>query len=130
LTNKSDSPTATIGGLDSNAQAKINVTAPDKNCGCTFKGIAFYQDRRALDVGTDKINGGSDSQIIGALYFPSQELWYNGSGTADAICTMIVSRRVTFIGNSKVSNKFKKLSDCADVGLPSSSTIRVVRLVG
>ncbi|GAA3891361.1 pilus assembly protein TadG-related protein [Sphingomonas limnosediminicola] len=130
MTNKDPSQTATIGGMDANAKANINVTAPDKNCGCTFKGIAFYQDRRATDSATNKINGGSGSAIIGAVYFPSQELWYNGNGTTAAICTMIVSRRVTFIGNSTVSNKFKKLSDCADVGLPSSSTIRYVRLVG
>lgn len=125
FTNSDSSTTATIGTLSSNAQANVNITAPTSG---TFKGIAVYQDRRATFT-TDKINGGSSSLITGALYFPSQELWYNGSGSVNATCTMIVARRVTFTGNSGVSNKFKSLSDCAAEGLPSSSTVHMVRLV-
>ena len=68
--------------------------------------------------------------IIGAIYFPSQELQYNGTGNTTAQCTMFVSRRVTFTGNSGVSNKFKDLADCSAEGLPGNATQRMVRLVG
>lgn len=126
LTNK-DPASTTIGEFDVNADAKLNLTAPTSG---DFKGIAVYQDRRAQDGGSgNKINGNSSSVITGALYFPSQELQYNGTGNTTAVCTMFVARRVNFTGNAGVTNKFKKLADCAAAGLPSSATIRMVRLV-
>lgn len=126
LTNK-DPASTTIGQFDVNAGSEINLVAPTTG---TFKGIAVYQDRRATDSGSaNKINGNSSSLITGALYFPSQELQYNGTGNTTAICTMFVARRVNFTGNAGVTNKFKKLADCAAAGLPSSATIRMVRLV-
>ena len=104
-----------------------NITAPTSG---TFKGIAIYQDRRATDKSPgNNINGNSGSIIQGALYFPTQQLDYNGTGTADAICTMFVARRVNFSGNNTTTNKFKKLADCGAYGIPSGSTTRMVRLV-
>ncbi|MDQ3080006.1 MAG: Tad domain-containing protein [Pseudomonadota bacterium] len=127
LTNKSASNP--IGNLKSNGNpdSKINITAPLSG---TFKGIAIYQDPRASDCNNcNKLNGNSSSIVTGALYFPSRELEYNGSGTTSATCTMFVARRLNFSGNSSTSNKFKKLSDCSAFGLPSSATTRMVRLV-
>ena len=125
LTNKTAA--SPIGNVSTNASANVNITAPTSG---TFKGLAIYQDRRATDCNNcNKINGNSGSLITGGIYFPSQELQYNGTGTTDAICTMFVARRVTFSGNSGTSNKFKKLSDCSSEGLPSNSTTRIVRLV-
>ena len=128
LTNKDPSPDATIGQFKVNASAKLNLTAPTDG---PFKGIAIYQDRRAKDSSSaqNKINGNSESVITGALYFPSQELDYNGTGNTSAVCTLFVARRVVFSGNSGTSNKFKKLSECAAAGLPSSGGARRVRLV-
>lgn len=127
LTNQSTASNAAIGQFTANAQSDINLTAPTSG---TFKGIAIYQDRRAQNSNqTNKVNGGNASIITGALYFPSQQLDYNGNGTTDAQCTMIVARRVYFNGNSGVSNKFKKLSDCGAEGLPSGGATRMVRLV-
>lgn len=128
LTNKTSS--SPIGNLTSNGNtdAQINIAAPLSG---TFTGIALFQDRRAVDCSNcNKLNGNNASIITGALYFPSQELQYNGNGTDVATCTMFVARRLNFTGNSSTSNKFKKLSDCSAFGLPSSATIRMVRLVG
>jgi hypothetical protein len=123
LTNKSTATDATIGTLSSNAQASSNLTAPTSG---TYKGIAVYQDRRAKDCsGCNKVNGGATSVVTGALYFPSQELWYNGGASPTTTCTMIVSRRIVFTGTSR----FKGLSQCVNEGLPSSNTVRMVRLV-
>lgn len=127
LTN-SDPLSTTIGQFKVNADAKVNMTAPTTG---PFKGIAIYQDRRATDQSPgNKINGNSGSIIQGALYFPKQELDYNGSGTTSAICTMFLARRLNFSGNSTTTNKFKKLSDCGAFGFPSGlATSRMVRLV-
>jgi hypothetical protein len=123
LTNKDTAPNATIGTLSSNAQATSNISAPTSG---TYKGIAVYQDRRANDCsGCNKINGGATSVITGALYFPSQEVWYNGGASPLATCTMIVVRRIVFTGNSR----FKGLSQCVNEGLPSANAVRMVRLV-
>src|SRR4051795_13626156 len=126
LTNKTAS--SPIGSVTANAGTNVNITAQTSG---TYKGIAIYQDRRATDCNNcNKINGNSASLITGALYFPSQELQYNGTGTTVATCTMFVAGRITFTGNSTTSNKFKKLADCSAEGLPSNATTRMVRLVG
>lgn len=127
LTNSSTASNAAIGQFDANAGSNINLTAPTSG---TYRGIAIYQDRRAVDGGqTNKVNGNNASIVIGALYFPKQQLDYNGTGTTAAQCTMFVARRVNFSGNSGVTNKFKKLADCGDEGLPSGGATRMVRLV-
>jgi hypothetical protein len=128
LTNKSAS--TPIGNVKVNASANINLTAPSTG---TYKGIAIYQDRRATDCNQcNKINGNSGSIIQGALYFPSQELEYNGTGTTSAICTMFVARRLNFSGNSATTNKFRGVNDpvCAAYGLGGGPVIQMVRLVG
>ena len=126
LTN-SDPNSTTIGQFKVNAGSNTNMTAPTSG---TFKGIAIYQDRRAVDSGqTNKINGNSGSVVQGALYFPSQQLDYNGTGNTAAVCTMFVARRINFSGNSTTTNKFKKLSDCSAYGIPGGGATRMVRLV-
>ena len=127
LTNSDPSSTATIGNIKVNAGSDINMTPPTDG---TFKGIAIYQDRRAaFCTQCNKINGNSGSIIQGALYFPSQELEYNGTGNTTAQCTMFVAKRLNFSGNSATSNKFKKLADCSSFGLPGGNTQDMVRLV-
>jgi hypothetical protein len=121
LTNKDSS--SPIGTITSNAQADTNITAPTTGA---FAGIAIYQDRRANDCsGCNKLNGGSNSTITGAVYLPSQELWFNGGTSPAMTCTMVVARRVTLTGNSK----FKGLSDCVNEGLPQSTSVKMIRLV-
>ena len=134
LTNRDTSPTATIGSFDMQAGATLNIEAPETG---TYAGIAIYQDRRATDktVGggnitsssPNKINGNSSQSVVGALYFPNQQLTYNGGGTAAAQCTQFVVRRIVFTGNNKSDiNQFT--SDCADKGIKDIEAFRV-RLV-
>ena len=123
LTNSSTASNATIGTFSTNAQAANNIVAPTSG---TFKGLAIYQDRRATGQ-TDKVNGGSTSVVTGALYFPADILRINGSGTATALCTMFVARRIVFTGTSGIS--ISKISDCSATGLPQGGALRMVRLV-
>ncbi len=121
LTNKDSS--SPIGTINSNAQANTNISAQESG---TYKGIAVFQDRRATDCnGCNKLNGGSASTVTGAVYFPSQEIWFNGGTSPTATCTMLVARRVVLTGNSK----FKGLAQCVNEGLPQSNSVTMVRLV-
>lgn len=127
LTNKDSSTTAKIGTFDMQAQSLLNISAPNSG---KYKGIAVMQDRRATDSNQgNKFNGGGAQVVSGALYFPSQQIDYSGNGTASAICTRFVGRRVTFTGNSATSNKFKKGSLCpfyADDPIGGGRRVRLV----
>ena len=133
LTNKSTSTSATIGTFDMNAQGSLNITAPTSG---EYKGIAIYQDRRATDSGgsannmpasaPNKINGGSSGGVTGVLYFPSQQVTFNGGSGTTAKCTQFVTRRIQFSGNN--TTKIKK--DCSGAGIDPVQAGRRVRLVG
>ena len=132
LTNKDMSPTAKIGTFDMQSDGQLQISAP-KDAAEKYKGIAVFQDRRATDApgnnSPNKFNGGGDQVIEGALYFPSQSVTYNGNGTAKAVCTRFVSRRIIFSGNSAAENLFEKGSKCGEFGLDGVEGGRLVRLV-
>jgi hypothetical protein len=101
LTNRSTSSTATIGGVNMNGGANVNIVAPASG---TYKGIMIYQDRRATADNTQQVNGNSSSKLEGALYFPRADLTFNGTTGMNTNCLQIVSKRVQFTGNSAVNN--------------------------
>lgn len=84
-----------------NGGAKLNITAPTSG---TYAGVLFYQDRRANSGPVNKINGNSTSKLQGAIYFPKQELQFSGTAGMDIKCIQMVARRLTFTGNSTVTN--------------------------
>lgn len=92
---------STIAKVNINAGAQLNFTAPLTG---PYANILMYQDRRAEVGQTNQINGNSESQIEGALYFPRQDLLYNGTSGMDTSCLKIVSRRITMSGNSTITN--------------------------
>ena len=128
LTNSSNSDTATIGTFKVNSTATVNMSAPTTG---TYAGIAIFQDRRAKDTNSanNLINGNSSSVINGSIYFPNQELIYNGTGNTASVCTMFIAKRLIFSGDSGTTNKFKKASECAAYSLPIIQTQLRVRLV-
>ena len=132
LTNKDMSSTAKIGTFDMQSTGALQISAPSDTTN-KYRGIAVFQDRRAVDANgsgsPNKFNGGGAQTIKGALYFPSQSVTYNGSGTATAVCTRFVSRRIIFTGNSAATNYFEKGSNCAAYGLDPIGGGRRVRLV-
>jgi hypothetical protein len=66
--------------------------------------------------------------ITGAIYFPNQELQYNGTGNTAAVCTRFIGKRVTFTGNSG-TNQFKGLDECA-LYFTDGGSLTIIRLVG
>ncbi|WP_394998458.1 pilus assembly protein TadG-related protein, partial [Sphingomonas sp.] len=127
LTSSTASTTPSSIGTMSVSGGRLNLVAPTTG---TYKGMALYQDRRALDsAGTNIINGNSGSIVQGTIYFPSQQLTYNGDGTTVAVCTQFVTRRIIFTGNNTTSNKFAKGSTCGDTVAGTLGGGRLVRLV-
>ena len=96
------------GTLTLNGGADISLSAPTDG---DLKGILFFQDRHAPESGSNKINGGSEIEFKGLLYFPSQELQFTGGAEADNGCTHIIARKVTISGNADLEN------ECDDSGL-------------
>ena len=133
LSNKDASTTAPIGSLDMNASGTIDATAPDSG---KWSGMAIYQDRRATDNSPtgniqanspNKINGDSTNKITGVVYFPSQQVTYNGNGTGTATCTQFVAKRIYWSGNAGVNNF---TANCDMNGMRAIAAPLKVRLVG
>jgi len=125
MTNK-DPTSTTIGTYDSNAQAKVNITAPTSG---TFNGIAVYQDRRKPAGSVDKINGGTNNVINGVVYFPNDTLWLNGTGNSVSLCAMYVAKNLVFNGNGTIAISAPGDTVCSGVGLPNTQSTTIVRLV-
>ena len=132
LTNKNSGATQTIGTLDMNASGQMNATAPTTG---KWAGMALYQDRRAVDSAPtgnitssspNKINGNSTNKIVGVVYFPSQQLTYNGNGTGTATCTQFVAKRIYWSGNSGTNNFTK---NCTLKGINAITAPLKIRLV-
>lgn len=103
-----------VGTIDIRAQAAVNLTAPTTG---PFESIAIYQDRMADDSGSNKLNGGSDMTIIGAVYTRSKLLEYSGGSDIDG-CTVLIADQVKFIGDTYIKNT---PSICGTVGLSDST---------
>lgn len=103
LTNSDTSPTASIGRVTINAQAKSVMTAPTSGA---YTGLLFFQDRRAVDGNNTRniINGTSDSSFSGAMYFPKTHLNINGNAGLTFSCAQFVSWTIEFSGNSGIQN--------------------------
>jgi hypothetical protein len=112
---------SSIATLSTNGSANIQLTAPSSG---TYQGVLIYQDRRALDSGTNTINGNASSKLQGAIYMPSQAVSFSGTSGMDTQCVQILARRVTFIGNNNITN------NCPAGSGSSSFTGTRVQLVG
>ncbi len=108
-----------------NGGATVSLAAPTSG---PLGGLAFFQDRNApfssnSNCGNgnaqNKINGGSDQLITGAIYFPNQSLCFNGNSSTSGAgqCTQIIARTLDFTGNSDV-----RLS-CAGTGIEPLSVL-------
>jgi Flp pilus assembly protein TadG len=102
LTSGTPNNANSFGSLSMNGGATINLTATTTG---TYKGVLFYQDRRAPAGGSNTVNGNSGSVLQGAFYFKSQDLSFSGDSGITTDCVQLVSRRVTFTGNTDILNE-------------------------
>ena len=81
-----------------------SFTAPTTG---TYAGILFFQNPSDTNAATI---GGSNSTVVGALYFPKARLTFNGSNATSAY-TILVANTVVFSGsNATVNNNYATLS--------------------
>jgi Flp pilus assembly protein TadG len=111
-----------IATVDMNGGAQLNLTAPASG---TYQGVLIYQDRRApLTNQSNKINGNSNSLLQGAIYMAGQEVEFTGTSGMNTNCLQLVSRRITWNGNSRINNV------CPAGSGSQSFTGTAIRLVG
>lgn len=92
--------------LDINAGAEVDLRAPTSG---PWADIAIYQDRAAPGTSgsglvTNHMNGNASLHIEGVVYFPSQKIYVNGTGSSSSGCMNVVARQVAFSGNSSTVN--------------------------
>ena len=91
-----------IAGMNINAGARIDLTAPTSG---DYKGVLFYQDRRATTLGEQAVvNGNALSRLQGAIYIPRNELRFNGTSGMNIACLQMIGYRMIFTGNSSITN--------------------------
>ena len=112
-------PNGQAGDFAMNSQANLKMTAPTSG---TYKDIIIYRDRRAANIQV-KINGGAASQISGAIYMPSTDMWFNGNSGMNTHCLQMVGRKLTFRGTAQLNNS------CDVPGQTSGFQLTFVKLI-
>lgn len=113
-------PDGAAGDLIINSQANLTMSSPGSG---PHKGVLFYRDRRASNIEI-KINGGADSNLTGALYFPTSDITFAGNAGMDVECLQMVGQKLKFRGGATVTN------ECPDGSGAGALQQTVVRLVG
>ena len=111
-----------IAEIKINGGAELDLRAPTKLENPDWYNILFFQDPRGTDV-ENIINGGSDLNFEGIVYFPSGDVRFNGNAGQHASCLLLVAQRVNFSGTSSLDNDCS--SDYDDVATRS----RIIRVV-
>jgi Flp pilus assembly protein TadG len=93
-------PNGEAGDLKINAQANLVMSSPGDG---DYKGVLFYRDRRASNIEI-KINGGANSKLTGALYFPSSDITFAGNAGMDVKCLQMVGQKLKFRGGAAITN--------------------------
>jgi hypothetical protein len=93
-------------------QANLTMTAPVSG---QLTGIAFFEDRDTAVTGSNptanpnKIVGGANTTIDGALYFKNTQLQFSGNNSSTGYM-VIVADMVQINGNSTFGNNYSSLS--------------------
>lgn len=106
------------GDLIINSQAKLKMSSPLDG---PYKGVLFYRDRRASNIEI-KINGGAESDLTGAMYFPTSDITYAGNSTMVVKCLQMVGQKLKFRGGATIEN------ECEGTGADAFNQA-VVRLI-
>lgn len=102
-----------------NGNSILHIDAPTSGA---LSGILFFGDRD--DVGVSHlINGSASSVLSGAFYTPSADLDYRGNFTGSNGCTQVITRRISFSGNSALT------VDCTAAGTRRIAVDEIVALV-
>jgi hypothetical protein len=84
-----------------NGSGTTTFSAPTSG---TYSGIVFFGDRAGNTSTNNQINGGSNTQITGVAYFPTENLTFAGGASAASNCTQLVADTIKITGNSYFSS--------------------------
>ncbi|MDF2765124.1 MAG: hypothetical protein K0S81_2118 [Rhodospirillales bacterium] len=101
-----------IGTVLINGSSKVVLNAPAEGAasagpGDIYDGLLFYQDPRAPETTAKAavLNGGTNTALVGATYFPSNQVTWSGNNTGLSQCTVIVADTVVLTGSSQLTSE-------------------------
>lgn len=113
-----------VGNVHLNNNTVMDLSAPTSG---PYQGLLIYQDPKAENPDDSVFNGGVNLSLDGAIYMPKGHIQFSGGADNPNNCLQIVSRTVTFTGNSFIRNN---PTVCQDLGLADGgSTQRQVVLL-
>jgi Flp pilus assembly protein TadG len=101
-----------------NGNATVQMTAPTSG---TYAGMLFFGDRNG--GGSNIFNGDARSTLTGDIYFPSQQVAYQGSFSGNGGCTHIVADTVAWSGDASLA------VDCSAQGMAAIPARQLVKIV-
>ena len=113
---------ANVATMSINGGAELDLTAPTELQDPDWHGVLIFQDPMGSDT-TTTINGGSDLNFNGIVYFPNGDVRFNGNAGQHADCLLLVAQRVNFSGTSSLDN------DCPTDIDNLDTRSRIVRVV-
>jgi hypothetical protein len=108
------------GPVTINGGGNINLTAPTSG---TYAGVLMHRHSLAPAV-TNTFSGNSGTVLDGAIYMPNQHVTMTGTSDWTATCLRLVTRTVTFTGNSVQMNSCTRPNDN---GMIAGFVARLVR---
>ena len=107
------------GAFTISGSATITLSAPTSG---STAGIIFWADGR-LPASTDRITGGGQQILTGAIYLPDHTLDYSGSATATPTCNQLVAYNISLTGSANFNH------NCAGTGVLDAYSSSVISLL-
>jgi len=105
--------------LDVRGTSTTTLSAPTSG---TYSGLLFYGDRTQASA-NNLVNGTNASTMTGAVYFPSQQITFNGNFSGVGGCTQVIASTITYTGNGTFN------SNCSGAGMKNAIIYGAISLV-
>jgi len=102
-----------------NGGATMNLSAPTTG---DWAGLLFFGNRTQASA-LNRVNGNSSTILQGAIYFPSQELDFQGNFSGDYACLQVIGDKITYTGSATFHN------NCVGTGVKTIPTPGSIALV-
>jgi len=107
--------------VDVRGNATVTMSAPTGEDD-PMRGVLFFGDRDG--DGENKFNGNAAMHLTGNLYFPTQQVTYQGNYSGNDGCTFVVADMVKITGSTKLGVKCPK-----DPDMPRPKSFNLVKIV-
>lgn len=86
-----------VGNIDLTGTRSVVMSAPTSG---NYSGMLVFQDRNASSTGTNRVTGGTDFGITGAVYTPARTIDFSGNAGGGTNCVQLIGDTVEFTGTS------------------------------